>query len=132
MTRLFIDGDDYDDLPDDGESDVAKAEDAQPESFLEEWFAETLDARRAVAATLFTAASADVDDEEDEEEAEDEEPERLPDDEEEDDFDEDWDADFEPLSEEWFAETLEIKKAARAADDPDFADADEEEDEEEE
>ena len=49
---------------------------------------------------------------------------------EDDDFDENWDADFEPLDKGWYAETLEIKKAARAADGPDFADADEEEDEE--
>lgn len=49
---------------------------------------------------------------------------------EEDDFDENWDADFEPPDKGWYAETLEIKKAARAADGPDFADADEEEDEE--
>lgn len=51
---------------------------------------------------------------------------------EEDDFDENWDADFEPPDKEWYAETLEFKKAARATDGPDFADADEEEDEEEE
>ena len=61
---------------------------------------------------------------------EDEEPERLDDFDEDDDFDENWDADFEPPDKGWYAETLEIKKAARAADGPDFADADEEEDEE--
>ena len=56
--------------------------------------------------------------------------EEIDEDDEEDDFDENWDADFEPLDKGWYAETLEIKKAARAADSPDFADADEEEDEE--
>ena len=41
-----------------------------------------------------------------------EEPERLDDFDEDDDFDENWDADFEPTDKEWYAETLEIKKAA--------------------
>ena len=63
---------------------------------------------------------------------EDEEPERLDDFDEDDDFDENWDADFEPTDKEWYAETLEIKKAARRFIGPDFADEDEEEDEEEE
>ena len=78
------------------------------------------------------AAPQDEEPEPFEEIDEDEEPERLDDFDEDDDFDENWDADFEPPDKEWYAETLEIKKAARAADGPDFADADEEEDEEEE
>ena len=61
-----------------------------------------------------------------------EEPEPLEEIDEEDDFDDNFDADFEPLDDEWYAETLEIKTTARAADGPDFADADEEEGEEEE
>lgn len=56
-----------------------------------------------------------------------EEPEPLENSDEDDDFDENWDADFEPTDKEWYAETLEIKKAARRFIGPDFADADEEE-----
>ena len=40
-----------------------------------------------------------------------EEPEPLENSDEDDDFDENWDADFEPPDGEWYAETLEIKKA---------------------
>lgn len=61
-----------------------------------------------------------------------EEPEPLENSDEDDDFDEDWDADFEPTDKEWHEETLKIKKAARRFIGSDFADADEEEDEEEE
>ena len=68
----------------------------------------------------------DPDDEfDDAAEEETEEPERL------DDFDENFDEDFEPPDDVWYAETLEIKTTARAADGPDFADGEEEDEEEE-